>query len=321
MASKGEKREREEPTDNPDQPAADEPAKEDEASAKPSSDAEQKQGDGEAEHSHEHVVESGRMYFFYKPRVGVEHVEKLDDVQRFHIIMEPLEPKGKPRLIPLPKKRLPDPARHERFFAFVDAVADSVKELTEGLESSEYDTKTRGHRTQGAARAVGEAAYTIAKTPKGTRLAYKLEVPEEPMEAQKVFKIQKQASFVISIKNPENKSANPGIPQMEGEFSEPQLKRFKGRAWIPVDDRDLLDVKGAMLLLIGARDDPKADLPEDALESLEEVYVSDQEDIEEKAGKDQDKRKEVAAEKLKEAIEPGKDEPLPVAPAVTGELV
>ncbi len=38
--------------------------------------------------------------------------------------------------------------------------------------------------------------------------------------------------------------------------SEPQRKRFKGYAWIPVE-RDLLDVQGAMLLLIGAREDPK----------------------------------------------------------------
>ncbi len=54
-----------------------------------------------------------------RPRVEVEEVKKMADVQRFYIVMEPLKPEGKKRLVPVPKKRLPDPARHERFFAFV----------------------------------------------------------------------------------------------------------------------------------------------------------------------------------------------------------
>lgn len=47
-------------------------------------------------------------------------VSDPDDVQRLYLLLEPhTPPGGKCRLIVLPKKKLPDTQRHERFFAFV----------------------------------------------------------------------------------------------------------------------------------------------------------------------------------------------------------
>ena len=43
------------------------------------------------------------------------------------------------------------------------ATAASVAELTSGMGEEHYSTKTRGERTQGAARDLGKAAYIIAK--------------------------------------------------------------------------------------------------------------------------------------------------------------
>eukprot|EP00877_Chromochloris_zofingiensis_P013473 jgi/Chrzof1/837/Cz01g30210.t1 len=288
-------------------------------------------------------IEEGHVYFFYRPRVDVDHPKALRDVQRFEMIMKPTSG-GKARLIIIGKKRLPDPARHERFFGYVEAVADDVKSLTADLGEQHYDTKTKGERTVQAARAVGEGAYVIARggSKKATHLAYKLEVPDKPGEAQEVFKIKEQGSFVISIKasiwNPENK--RPGAPSAgpEPQYSEPQRKRFKGYSWIDVDDPSMLEVEGTELLLVGAKDDPipLVCCPPSILllssssasgelggagDALEEVYESDTEDIsrDDQAGGKKDKTKAME-DKIKQAIEPN-NTTLPVEPAVTGKLI
>lgn len=55
---------------------------------------------------------------------------------------------------------------------------------------------------QPAARAVGEGPYVIAKGGKrgGVHWGYKLEVPQEPGEAQRVLGIRGEGSYVISAK-------------------------------------------------------------------------------------------------------------------------
>ncbi|KAF6264631.1 hypothetical protein COO60DRAFT_1457519 [Scenedesmus sp. NREL 46B-D3] len=160
------------------------------------------------------------------------------------------------RLLVIGKKKLPNPAKHERYFAFVgmardgsnnslhpamvpvhEATAATPKELTEGLTASTYDTKTRGQRKQGPARAAGEGSYVIAKggSKGGAHLAYVLELPAQPGQAQRVLGVSAQGSFSLS---------------------EQQREQFQGRAWVGVEDRSLLDVAGTELLLVGAKDDP-----------------------------------------------------------------
>lgn len=64
------------------------------------------------------IMEKGIMYFFFRPKVAVEHAESLDDVQRSYIVLRPLplgatlaegkmQDEGNNRLIAVPKKRLP----------------------------------------------------------------------------------------------------------------------------------------------------------------------------------------------------------------------
>jgi hypothetical protein len=65
-----------------------------------------------------------------RPRVGLEDAHSLSDVQRFFIIMSPTSREGAPhRLIPIGKKRLPDPTKRERFFGFVQATDKKVNDI------------------------------------------------------------------------------------------------------------------------------------------------------------------------------------------------
>lgn len=66
----------------------------------------------------------------FRPRVGLEDAHSLSDVQRFFIIMSPTSREGAPhRLIPIGKKRLPDPTKRERFFGFVQATDKKVNDI------------------------------------------------------------------------------------------------------------------------------------------------------------------------------------------------
>lgn len=87
-------------------------------------------------------------------------------------------------------------------FVLAEAVASSPSELTSGLGEQHYTTKTRGERVQPGARAVGEGPYVLAKGGKsgGVHWGYKLEVPHEPGQAQKVLGIRLEGSYVISAK-------------------------------------------------------------------------------------------------------------------------
>lgn len=64
------------------------------------------------------IMEKGVVYFFFRPKVAVEHAESLDDVQRSYIVLRPLplgeklkdeklQVEGHNRLITVPKKKLP----------------------------------------------------------------------------------------------------------------------------------------------------------------------------------------------------------------------
>jgi hypothetical protein len=69
----------------------------------------------------------------------------------------------------------------------------------------EYETKTRGHRVNPAARPVGEGVYTLVRHHSGTRtdirLVYKLEYPgpHKKHEPQDALNIEDQASYIIQV--------------------------------------------------------------------------------------------------------------------------
>eukprot|EP00878_Enallax_costatus_P035834 GHUV01040068.1.p1 GENE.GHUV01040068.1~~GHUV01040068.1.p1 ORF type:complete len:332 (+),score=140.87 GHUV01040068.1:156-1151(+) len=215
-------------------------------------------GGGGSSNLPDNTLEQGRVFFMYKPKVmspGEEpSISGLNDIQRTYLLLQPEQPSGgKCRLLVLPKKKMPDAGKHERFFAFLEAVASSPSELTSGLGEEHYTTKTKGERVQPGARAVGEGPYVIAKGGKsgGVHWGYKLDVPQEPGQAQKALGIRGEGSYVISAKNPE-KQGQPGVPSAgpAPDYSPQQREKFGSRAWIGVEDTSLLDVAGTELLSI-----------------------------------------------------------------------
>ena len=207
------------------------------------------------------VLERGDVSFFYRPRVDVEKVRGAGDVARMLFVLEP-DARHPTRLIVVGRKRLPDPARHERAWALVAEVAGRPDELREALLQRAYETRTRGVRVRPAARPAGEGRYVIATHEDHSHLAYGLELPPEPGEAQRLLGLCREASFIVAVRNPDAPAPpGAGVPRSRRAQLPPQLlERFGGRRWHAVDDPALLDHPGVELLLIGAHADVESEL-------------------------------------------------------------
>ncbi|WP_026621194.1 hypothetical protein M728_004922 (plasmid) [Ensifer sp. WSM1721] len=205
------------------------------------------------------VLEEGDIFFLYRPRVEEEHPSNIGDVQRFEMVLRP-HGGERVRLLIIGRKRLPEVERHERHWGFVEAITGSAKDLEKELRERRYGTGTRGKRSQPAARPAGEGVYAITLEDGQMHLSYALELPENPGEVQKAFKIAPEASYALSIKNPEKgKPANAGLREDdEADYPEKLQEEFRGRRFAREDVR-LLDFEGAEFILIGARSNPEAE--------------------------------------------------------------
>lgn len=203
------------------------------------------------------VVERGDIFFLYRPRVDADDPEDLSDVQRFFMVLRP-EGGRKVRLLVVGRKRLPDPERHERNWGFVDTVANSASAIEKDLREDTYHTKTRGEQRLPAARPAGEGRYAVALVDGQMHLAYALELPEQPAEVQRAFRIPEEAGYAISVRNPE-KPAPPGAglgEKQAADYPDRLQREFRGRRFAREDVR-LLDAEGAEFVMVGARRDPQ----------------------------------------------------------------
>src|SRR3954469_24070228 len=158
------------------------------------------------------ALERGDVFFFHRPRVGVAEARTLDDVARFFFVLDP-DARGCDRVVVVGRKRLPDPESHERAWALVAEVG-RPRELREGLGTRAYQTKTRGLRVQPEARAVGKGRYVLAGHDGHSHLAYALELPREPREAQRMFNLGRDASFIVAVRIPDAPAPpGPGLPR------------------------------------------------------------------------------------------------------------
>jgi hypothetical protein len=147
---------------------------------------------------------------------------------------------------------------HERVWGFVDMVADSAEALEEPLREQTYGTETRGERRSPAVRPAGEGVYAISLEDGQMHLSYSLELPEEPGEVQKALNIAPEASFALSVKNPEKgqpRTAGLGEDQ-KADYPDELQASFRGRRFSREDLR-LMDYEGAELILVGARANPE----------------------------------------------------------------
>lgn len=89
-------------------------------------------------------------------------------------------------------------------------------------------------------------------------LAYSLELPERPGEVQQELKISAEASYALSVKNPEaGQPRAAGLSeQAKADYPDKLQEVFRGRRFAREDMR-LLDYEGAEFILVGARPDPE----------------------------------------------------------------
>jgi hypothetical protein len=184
------------------------------------------------------VLERGRVYFFYRPRVQLEEARGLDEVQRFQLV---LSPDDRPvwRLLTIGRKRLPEiDDGGERFWGWVDLVAEAPEAIAGELDRQVYGTKTRGVRVQAEARPAGQGRYAIASHEEHTHLAYVLELPHDRGPVQEDLRIEPRADYIV----------------VQLEHQAAGARRFV--QLFP----DALDHGGAELVLIGATREPERDL-------------------------------------------------------------
>lgn len=166
------------------------------------------------------LIERGLIYFFARGRVGVEEPNSVQDIARSYFVLRPLAHDAKlaegsmddlktSRLFALPKKVLPKSHR-DVFMAFVEKAKTNVQDLKDNfLTGSDYETKTTGVRHTPAVTPIGEGVYSITEMGRNSRLAYMLTLPEKLGEVQKSMGLADKGSYVISVKNPDQK----GPPQ------------------------------------------------------------------------------------------------------------
>ena len=207
------------------------------------------------------VLEEGDIFFLYRPTVEEDGPSGLGDVQRFYVVLRPQgggPQGGKSRLLVMGCKRLPDVERHERTWGFVEKVAGAADTIEKELRETNYETKTRGKRCLPAARPAGEGVYAVTLEDGQMHLSYSLELPERPREVQREFKIASQASYALSVKNPEvGQPRGAGLSdQDKADYPQKLQEAFRGRRFAREGVR-LLDYEGAEFILVGARRDPE----------------------------------------------------------------
>lgn len=219
------------------------------------------------------ILEQGDIYFFYRPKKDSTLVKDKSDVRRFFMVTaadhnDDEENKIKTnqnkkdigqrrfyRLFVIGKKSLPEIRKSEaraseRYWARVGGLFENEVDLTKELFADEF-------RKGDIARPVGLGKYFIVKHQNHAELAYILEIPDEPKEAQKELGIEKEASYIISVINPK-RPVPPGFPSAE------EHPRYPDKILNEFDEEDqfislskdtrLIDYLNAQIILIGARE-------------------------------------------------------------------
>ncbi|KAK3015909.1 hypothetical protein RJ639_007645, partial [Escallonia herrerae] len=189
--------------------------------------------------------------------------------QEVNIEKEPLL-----RFIVIGRKSLPDPNKKSRpSWGYVEMVTTKFEDVKAALQGEEYDTKTRGHRRTPPARALGEGIYRILRhntkgTKKHTHLVYKLEFPREhqKQEPQESFNVEREGSFVIEIKNPDQHQDDTfsqfrGLGNKRKATFPAHLQGQLGKTkFSPAYPPDFLNYEGCEFLLIPASDNIEEEL-------------------------------------------------------------
>ena len=207
--------------------------------------------------AHAQVLEEGDVFFFYRPRVEANQVRGREEVQRFYMVLAPERPRKVFRLFVVGRKKLPEVTKGEQAatrqsWALNVRTSSSAEDIRRELLPVEYSTETRGERFTGGVKPVGEGKYQLLRHDGHTEIAYVLELPKELGPAQEEFRIEEQASFIASVKNPDITAPGAPAPRQQPQYPARLREKFGRRRWIDVEDPGLLDYENAQLLLMGA---------------------------------------------------------------------
>lgn len=223
------------------------------------------------------ILQRGNIYFLFRPKVLTDHPHSLNDIQRFEIVLHP-EGKDLFRLLVVGRKRLPDVSRHEKHFGFVEAVAADADELAKSFAAKDYETETRGERRQPPVWPAGEGVYALVRDEGGrnSRFCYKLELPETLGDVQHQLRIDREASYVMTVKNPKFR-APPGVglsPSQQAQYSEDLLSRMRNLRFAPAEPA-YLEYTGCEFIFIGVDEEPEAKFHIDLEAEKESVKTAD----------------------------------------------
>jgi len=204
------------------------------------------------------ILEHGDIFFFYRPKIGIQEVKDIENVQRFYMVTSP-DSKKVHRVFLIGQKQLPEisegeSSSEERNWALNVLTTSDVENIRKEFLPAEYETETRGPRRMSGAVPAGEGKYSIVEHEGHSELAYMLELPVIPGPTQREFQIKKEASYIISIKNPDIQVRGyNAFLDRKPAYPKTLKEKFGDRRWISVDDPQILDYENAQLLLIGAR--------------------------------------------------------------------
>jgi hypothetical protein len=104
-------------------------------------------------------------------------------------------------------------------------------------------------------------------------------LPDKPKEVQRALNIEEEASYIISVKNPDQPSPEGvGLDEdRQADFPKKLQGKFRGRRFADLDPSDFLNYEGAELLFIGATEDVSEGLgieleAEEKSESTAEIF-------------------------------------------------
>ncbi|MHB8840866.1 MAG: hypothetical protein ACYC56_03605 [Candidatus Aquicultor sp.] len=197
------------------------------------------------------VIETGDLYFFYRPKNHKEVIRNLDEVESFYMVMAAGGHLF--RLLETVQKKMPEiPSESSAPAGSSWAVIDSVTEDSDELAETKlgWGPVIKG-KTSYPARPIGVAKYQLVLFENQTRLAYSLEIPINPGPVQETFDIYPEAAYIFKVKNPDGLAEGyPGEEQRP--LYPPGLKVLFDEDLINVKDDQLLNFPHTQILLSGS---------------------------------------------------------------------
>ncbi|MBW8887654.1 MAG: hypothetical protein JF616_07845 [Fibrobacteres bacterium] len=200
------------------------------------------------------ILEQGDIFFFHRPGWDAPMAPDGEELESFFPVLHPVRQR-RCRLLSLGKRRLPPPLKTgapgrggERMWARVDGLLDTPVDLRTALGAFKPPGSPPGAPALPPARPAGDGIYALARHGDHVHLAYVLKHPDRAGPLQRELGIEEEASFIVTVKNPEyiERAGGPDYP--------PELRAlFQERKYLPLDPPAFMDVLGAEMLFITVR--------------------------------------------------------------------